>query len=168
MTSSEEFYIGWQNQSPHAIGSFVRKAVIVICAFALALGCILAIVQHSISIATFEWGTHKTFTGRLRVSPYPHLSLNQPGESAIQSDYLLVAPFKHGLSSQSIAALDGKIVTLKGTLIFRDSQTMIEALPETIKSTSSPNSQSPITNHQLRITSRFAAKSSTANVTLAS
>src|ERR1051326_5631086 len=114
MTPSDEFYIGWQSQAPQAIGSFVRKMVIALCIFALVLGCILALVQHSIGVAVFEWGTHKTFTGRLRTSPYPHLSINQPGKSASQSDYLLVAPFKHGLNPESIAALDGKIVTLKG------------------------------------------------------
>jgi hypothetical protein len=47
--------------------------------------------------------------------------------------YYLVAPFKFGLKAADIQALDGKEVSLKGTLIYRGSQTMIEARPESIK-----------------------------------
>lgn len=152
MTPSDEFYIGWQSQAPSNIGSFVRKSVVAISISVLTLGGLLAFVQHSIGVAVFEWGTHKSFTGILKTSPYPHLSVTQPGLSAGQSDYLLVAPFKHGLTPGSIADLDGKLVTLKGTLVFRDKETLIEALPETIKLSTQPNSQSSITNHQSSVT----------------
>lgn len=155
MNASDEFYIGWQSQSPQTIGSFVRKTVIALSLSALALGGIIAFVQHAIGIATFEWGTHKMFNGILRTSPYPHLSITQPGKTAGQSDYLLVAPFKRGLNPDSIAALDGKLVTLKGTLIFRDNQTMIEALPETIKLNAQTKSQSPITSPQSSLTNHI-------------
>lgn len=152
MKPSEEFYIGWQNNAPAGIRSSVRKSILFLCAFTLALAILLAFAQRSIGVAVFEWGTHKIFTGTLHTSPYPHLSLNQPGFSAAQSDYLLVAPFKHGLVASP--ALDNKLVTLNGTLIFRDNQTMIEALPDTIKPASVTNYQSAITNHQSPTTNR--------------
>ncbi len=149
--NSAEFYIGWQSQAPPGVGSYVRKNVTALCVFAVSLAGLFAILQRSIGVAVFRWGTHKTFTGILRASPYPHLSLIQPGLSAGQSDYLLVGPFKHGLDAKSISSLDGKLVSLKGTLIFRDNQTMIEALAETIKATPQPNSQLSITDHQSTI-----------------
>ena len=48
------------------------------------------------------------------------------------SSYHLVAPWKFGLKPAAIAAFDGKAVTLKGTLIYRDSQTMIEVVNDSI------------------------------------
>jgi len=157
MNAFDEFYIGWQGRAPRTIGLFVRKMIIALCMSVLAFGGILAFVQHSIGIAIFEWGTHKMFTGTLRTSPYPHLSVRQPGKSAGQSDYLLVAPFKHGLDPAPIAVLDGKPVTLIGTLIFRDNETMIEALPETIKPASS-NPDLPITSHESQLTNRVTLR----------
>jgi hypothetical protein len=49
------------------------------------------------------------------------------------STYYLVAPWKFGLNREAIAALDGKSVALKGTLIYRGNQTMIETKPEWIQ-----------------------------------
>lgn len=158
MKPSDEFYIGWQSQAPQATGSFVRKTVVALCTFVLVVSCVLAFAQHSIGIARFEWGTHKMFTGTLRATPYPHLSVNHSGSSSAQSDYLLVAPFKHGLHPEAVARLDGKLVTLKGTLIFRDDQTMIEAIPETINANAQPNSETPITNYQLPLTNRVTLR----------
>jgi hypothetical protein len=146
MNSSDEFYIGWQNQAPTKIGAVLRKTTISIFIVSAALAALFALVQRSIGVATFEWGTLKNFTGTLQTTPYPHLLVTQPGHAAAQSDYLLVAPFKHGLEPDSVSSLDGKLVSLKGTLIFRDNQTMIEVRPDTIKTASNSNHQLPITS----------------------
>ena len=133
MSQPDEFYIGWQSQAPRDVRVYIRKTVVLLCIFAFFIAGLITYFQRSIGIAVFEWGTQKTFTGVLRALPYPHLSVKQPGMAAGQSDYLLVAPFKHGLRLDLAATPDGSLVTLKGTLIFRGNQTMIEALPETIK-----------------------------------
>jgi hypothetical protein len=52
---------------------------------------------------------------------------------AVFSTYYLVAPFKFGLDREKLSALDGKNVSLSGTLIYRGNQTMVEALPDSIK-----------------------------------
>src|SRR3569832_590926 len=98
---------------------------------ALVLSIVLVFRQATIGKATFEWGSIKTFSGILRGRPYPHLLVVRPGQTSVPpSAYYLVAPFKFGLKSETIAAFEGKPVSLKGTLIYRDNQTMIEARPE--------------------------------------
>jgi hypothetical protein len=147
-SNMNEFYIGWQAKAPPGIGALVRKVVVSLVFAVVAAAVVLALVQRPIRVAVFEWGTIKTFNGILKSEPYPHLLVPRPGQSGGQSAYYLVAPFKFGLKFETIAALDGKEVTLTGTLIYRGNETMIEARPESIKpssATSPPNAQpSPV------------------------
>jgi len=133
MNQTDEFYIGWQGQAPKGIGRHARKTVAGLSVLLLVLAAIIALTQRTIGMAVFEWGTIKTFGGILRMAPYPHLLVQRPGQNGSQSAYYLVAPFKFGLKPETIAALEGKEVTLKGTLIYRGNQTMIEAVPESIR-----------------------------------
>jgi len=55
------------------------------------------------------------------------------GSQTACSAYYLVAPFKFGLDREKLSALDGQEVSLRGTLIYRGRQTMVEALPDSIK-----------------------------------
>lgn len=136
-SSTEEFYIGWQSQAPKAIASQVRRTVISLFLLILLLAVLLVLAQRTISQAVFEWGNIKTFSGILQARPYPHLLVSRPGKpGGTPSAYYLVAPFKFGLKRDLIAAFDGKPVSLKGTLIYRGNQTMIEARPESFQLTS--------------------------------
>lgn len=128
----EEFYIGWQGRAPTRIGRWVRRAVLLLGVTALASALALAVSQRMIGIAVFEWGVEKTFAGTLQLAPYPHLLVARPG-SEVPSVYYLVAPFKFGLDTNKLAALNGRFVTLKGTLIYRQDQTMVEARIGSIK-----------------------------------
>ena len=59
----------------------------------------------------------------------------RPGASDGQtpfSSYYLVKPFKFGLDAETASRLDGKAVSLKGTLIYRGNQTMIEVADDSI------------------------------------
>jgi hypothetical protein len=142
MNYSEEFYIGWQNRAPVGIGSHIRKTVVCLLFAILAAAFLLALAQRTIGLAVFEWGTVKSFSGTLKAQPYPHLLVQRPGKGSGWSAYYLVAPFKFGLTGENVQALDGKQVTLKGTLIYRENQTMIEAQPASIKP-ASPNLAAP-------------------------
>jgi len=135
MKDVDEFYIGWQGQAPGSIASHTRKVVVTLGIILIALAGILALAQRTIGVASFEWGTLKTFSGILKLSPYPHLLTPRPGQNTGPSTYYLVAPFKFGLKADNLAALDGKAVTLKGTLVYRGKDTMIEARPESIRPT---------------------------------
>ena len=133
---NDEFYIGWEAKATPGIGKTVRKAVVIVLALALLAPVVLAVSQRMIGASVFEWGNIKTFSGILRSQPYPHLLVPRPGNAdglSRYSTYYLVAPWKFGLDREAIAPLDGKSVTLKGTLIYRGNQTMIETKPEWIQ-----------------------------------
>ena len=132
---NDEFYIGWEAKAVPGIGRMVRKAVFAVLFIALLVPVVLAVSQRMIGQSVFEWGTQKNFAGVLRTQPYPHLLVPRPGKVDDQpqfSTYFLVAPWKFGLNHEAIAALDNKPVQLKGTLIYRGNQTMIETKPEWI------------------------------------
>jgi len=137
---NDDLYIGWQTHAPKSIGSYVRRAVVFLLLLAPVLAVVLVLAQRTIGVAVFEWGDIKTFAGVLRSQPYPHLLVARPGKSAGgASAYYLVAPFKFGLKPETVAALDGKPVELKGTLIYRGNQTMIEARPESLRMRPNPS-----------------------------
>ncbi len=132
---NDEFYIGWENKAAPGVGRAVRKAVIALLLLALLMPVVLAVSQRMIGASVFEWGDVKNFSGVLQTAPYPHLLVPRPGNSGglpRYSAYYLVAVWKFGLPHDAIAWLDGKSVTLKGTLIYRGNQTMIETKPEWI------------------------------------
>jgi hypothetical protein len=133
---NDDFYIGWEAKAAPGIGKPVRRGVVLLLlAGAIAAG-VLAGAQRLVGVSVFEWGQAKAFSGILKTEPYPHLLVPRPGKAGGQpafSSYYLVAPWKFGLKPEAIAALDAKPVSLKGTLIFRDDQTMIEVQPESIK-----------------------------------
>jgi hypothetical protein len=138
MNSPDEFYIGWEAKAAPDIGKTVRQAVVVVLGLALLAPVVLAISQRLIGASVFEWGNQKSFAGILQTTPYPHLLVLRPGNAngfSGSSAYYLVAPWKFGLKLETIAPLDGKSVTLKGTLIYRGNQTMIEVLPGSIQAT---------------------------------
>src|SRR2546422_2666375 len=132
MNQPDEFYIGWEAKAAPGVGKTVHKTVVVVLAMALLAPILLAVSQRMIGVSVFEWGTHKTFSGILQTTPYPHLLVPRPGKAdgfTRYSTYYLVAPWKFGLNPQAIATCAGKSVTLKGTLIYRGNQTMVEVLP---------------------------------------
>lgn len=138
---NDEFYIGWEAKAAPGIGRFARRLAVAALILAPGLALALAALQHTIGASVFEWGTVKKFSGRLELEPYPHLLAPRPGATGAQpgfSTYYLVAPFKFGLDREKLSALDGREVTLRGTLIYRGDQTMVEALPDSIQAAGPP------------------------------
>jgi len=133
---SDEFYIGWEAKAAPGIARTAREASIALLLLALLAPVILAVSQTMIGASVFEWGTVKTFSGVLQTQPYPHLLVQRPGQAGSESSfssYYLVAPWKFGLNTEILAPLDDKAVTLKGTLIYRGNQTMVETKPDWIQ-----------------------------------
>ncbi len=136
MNGHDEFYIGWESKAPAGIGSRVRRVAVFLLALAVLLGVLLALVQRNIGVSVFEWGKVKGFSGILKSQPYPHLLVPRPGASDGQtafSSYYLVKPFKFGLDPGLAARLDGQAVGLKGTLIYRGEQTMLEVVDDSLR-----------------------------------
>src|SRR5262245_58743619 len=142
---TDEFYIGWEAKSAPGIGRMVRKAVIALALLAMLAPVVLAVSQRMIGQGVFEWGMSKTFSGILQMQPYPHLLVPRPGNAGslpLFSNYYLVSPWKFGLNREALAPLDGKPVTLKGTLIYRGNQTMVETKPEWIRASDKASTRS--------------------------
>ena len=119
-----EFYVGYLPSAPPRLSMVVRRIVLGILSLTALLAFTLVSAQKPFPLSTFEFQSYKEFQGVLREHPYPTL--------ACSSHYLLVAPGKHG-AADLFSGLDGKTVRLKGSLIYRDGDRMIEALPSTIQ-----------------------------------
>jgi hypothetical protein len=133
---NDEFYIGWEEKAAPGIGKTVRRAVVGLLLVALLVPLALAVSQGMIGAGVFEWGMLKSFSGIFQAQPYPHLLVPRPGNTDAQpafSTYYLVAQWKFGLPPEAVARFDGKSVTLKGTLIYRGNQTMVETRPDWIQ-----------------------------------
>ena len=137
---NDEFYIGWEDKAPPDVGSRVRRAVVLLFVLVVTLGVVLSLAQRTIGVSVFEWGKIKSFSGIIKSQPYPHLLVPRPGAKGGQeafSSYYLVKPFKFGLDLETARRLEGKAVTLKGTLIYRGGQTMIEVADGSMRASDS-------------------------------
>jgi hypothetical protein len=142
---NDEFYIGWEDKAPAAIASRSRQTVVVVLLVSAVLAASIARSQRLIGTSVFEWGKVKDFAGILKSQPYPHLLVRRPGQVDVQaafSSYYLVKPFKFGLAPETVRQFDGASVTLKGTLIYREHQTMIEVVVDSIKRCNTPETDS--------------------------
>ncbi len=138
MKQPDEFYIGWEAKAAPGIGKTIRITVGGLLAVVVVAAIAFALAQRLITDGVFEWGHLKMVSGVLESQPYPHLLVTRPGKVAGLpgfSSYYLVAPWKFGLPQDAIAPFAGKPVTVKGTLIYRGGQTMIETKPEWIQAT---------------------------------
>jgi len=141
-----DFYIGWEAKAAPGLRTTTLKVVVALLSVTLVAAVGLAASQRLIAQSVFEWGTSKTFSGILRIEPYPHLLVRRPGKAEAVpqfSTYYLVAPWKFGLKREALEPLSGKSVTLKGTLIYRDGQTMLETKPEWIQASDKSPAISP-------------------------
>ena len=131
----DEFYIGWEAKAAPGIRRSVQRAVIILFLIAFLASLGLAVSQRMIGAGVFEWGEVKHFSGIFQATPYPRLLVPRPGRAVAGnfSTYYLVAPFKFGLDPGAIAPFDGKSVALKGTLIYRGNQTMIEVAKDSLQ-----------------------------------
>ena len=133
---NDDFYIGWADRAPRGLRTWIQWVVLSTGGVVVGLAIALASDQRTIGRSVFEWGNVKQFSGVIESWPYAHLRVARPktsGESDTFSRYPLVRPFKFGLSSNVIDQFAGREVNLKGTLIYRENQTMLEVLEETIQ-----------------------------------
>jgi hypothetical protein len=135
-----DFYVGYLPKAPSALGQFVRRVVAGLGLLAVALALVLVVAQHPFANSTFEFGNSRPFEGTIAAQPYPLLFVARPGAPGEQdkdSQYLLVAPGKHG-ADDLVSRFDGKTVKLQGQLIYRDGRTMLEVVPGSIVASEGP------------------------------
>lgn len=142
-----DFYVGYLPKAPAALARRTRITVVFLFVLALAGAGLFAVSQRTVSTpASFEFGQQRAFEGTLVASPYPALLVRRPNALADQprySFYSLVSPGKHGADA-AVSNFVGRAVRLRGTLIYRDDQTMIEVVPDSI--TAVDGSQAVVAN----------------------
>src|SRR5438876_208315 len=129
-----DFYVGYLPKAPIALARFVRKIVIGLGLLAVMVALLLVRGQMPFANSAFEYGEVRSFEGTLVAHPYPTLLVARPSQTNQQegySQYLLVAPGKHG-ADDLVTGLAGKRVRLQGQLIYRDGKTMVEITPGSI------------------------------------
>ena len=127
-----EFYVGYLPKAPAGISRRVRTIVIALMVIGVAGAITFACVQRTFAPMMFEYGKQRNFEGIIERKPFPTLLVKRPGSAdSGSSHYLLVAEGKHGADDE-VSAFEGKSVRLKGTLIYRGSQTMMEVVKDSI------------------------------------
>jgi hypothetical protein len=118
----DEFYIGYAAVPP-GVARTTRRTVLALLSCAVAACAVLVFAQQPFLRATFEYGQTREFQGLLENAPYPVLLVRRPGSRDEYSRYPLVGRGKNGAAT---AGLEGREVSLFGSLIYRDGHTMIE------------------------------------------
>ncbi len=138
---NDEFYTGYLSEAPPGIARRVRAAVIALFILAVAVAGVLIAGQKGFSAAVYEFGTFRDFEGVVEEKPYPTLTVERPGHAgdtatstAAASRLYLVGPGKLGAEGV-VEGLDGQRVKLHGSLLYRDDQTMVEVVPESVAAT---------------------------------
>ena len=131
-----DFYVGYAPKMPARLRVFMQRVVIALGLLVITVAVILLSGQRPFAKSTFEFGQYRSFEGILETAPYPTLLIERPGDvgsNSQYSQYLLVAPGKHG-ADMLLGGMIGKRVRLKGELIYREGLTMIEVEPASIQS----------------------------------
>jgi hypothetical protein len=123
-----EFYVGYLTKAPAGISRRIRAVVMALMAIGIVGAITFASVQRTFAPVMFEYGKQRSFEGIIERKPFPTLLVKRPGSpDSGSSHYLLVGEGKHG-ADEEVSEFDGKSVRLKGTLIYRRKQTMIEVV----------------------------------------
>jgi hypothetical protein len=129
-----DFYIGYLPEPPANLRDTLRRTVWGLMAAFAAIAIVLVLAQSVFPSAAFDFTDVREFDGILEVSPYPALLVHRPGSTADApySRYVLVAEGKRGADDQ-VRGRSGQLVRLRGKLIYRDDQTLLELMPGSIE-----------------------------------
>jgi hypothetical protein len=135
---TDEFYIGYNARMAPGLAKRIRVAAAVLLAVAVLLPLVLLAAQSRSAPGVFEFGRTRLVEGRLVEFPYPALDVDLPAHAS----YWLVGPGKHG-ASELVRGLDGRRVRVRGTLIERDGEKMLQLVPNDIETLSLPEEARP-------------------------
>lgn len=129
--SNKDFYIGWMPKAPMSFTKHVKRVLLILFPVALIIGYLLSTSQKKFSAANFEFGKTTEIKGIYFNSPVPVLKVFDKNNLSITLP--LVGYGKHGaetaimeLEKEKDVSLNGKEVTLKGTLIYGDGKTLLQ------------------------------------------
>lgn len=135
---TDPFYIGYNARMPPALARRIRGAAAALVALAVLLPLLLIALQRRFAAGDFEFGRTRVIEGRLVESPYPALD----ADGRTPASYWLVGPGKHGAAAIA-RGLDGRRVRVRGTLIQRDGDKMLQIDSDGIEIVSAPPETKP-------------------------
>ncbi len=127
------FHVLYLPEDPPPLRRVTRRAALATVAVAWLVGLTLASAQRPFAPASFDFGVMRIFNGRLEEDPVPSLVMSTPRGDGPPHRLLLTSPFKWGAAAE-IAGRDGEIVTLHGSLAWRDGRMLLEIAPGSIRS----------------------------------
>ncbi len=113
-----EFYVGYQPRAHRGLRRTLRIAATGLCLLSIALAGLLVIGQSPFAASRFDFLNYRLYRGIIYEWPYPMLIVDG-------RPYLLVAAGKHGADS-AVRGLEGRSVELRGELIERGENRMLE------------------------------------------
>lgn len=134
------FYIGYLPNAPSDLRRFIRRIVVALGALAVSAAIVLVLAQQQFSPTFFEFRNAREFSGTFHAEPYPSLLVADP-TSQTQKPLLLSAVGKHAFD-EGTAGAEGKVVRLRGKIIYRREGMMIEVVPNTFTVTSPQSEKS--------------------------
>ncbi len=134
MSGRDDFYVGYQKQAPAGLAGFLRRVVVLLLVAGAGVAAALAVLQDRFDPGVFEFGVVRDFEGVVSERPHPVLLLDAPvqlGETTA-ARFLLVAFGKHGAEPET-GGLEGQRVRLRGSLIYREGEHMIEMVAGSVE-----------------------------------
>ena len=130
------FYVGYQKRAPDGLRGFLRNTSLLLLLVVVLAAVLLPLLQRPFDPGEFEYLQIREFEGLLKIDPVPTLEIQRPGivpnTLSESSSYLLVGFGKRGLSDR-VLDLGSRRVQLRGTLIHREGETMIEVVSDSVK-----------------------------------
>jgi len=131
-----EFYIGWMGTAPKTFAVFIKKYIWFLLPVVTGLGIVLAISQKQFGTGNFEFGTVTTVKGVYYNAPVPNIKVPAGKDIWGNSSYITIPLVGYGkfgatgivmdFEKQKNISLDGKRLTLKGTLLYNDGKIIMQ------------------------------------------
>lgn len=125
--SKDDFFVGYSDEMPKSDRRAFLTGGVALVGTAAAGASLLALSQRPVGRGTWDQGTVHTFTGIASAEPYAMLRTSDI--TGAPQTALLACLGKCGVSAR-IASYAGKTVSVRGTLIQRDSHVMIAVVDD--------------------------------------
>lgn len=121
-----DFYVGYLPKAPEGLRRWIRRIVFALLGGAGLCAVLLVFGQQPFADSRFEYLQYRDYEGWIVERPHPTLLTND-------ARFLLVAPGKHG-AVDLVRGFDQRRISLKGSLIQRGGDRMLELAPDSIRS----------------------------------
>ena len=133
MKNNDDFYIGHNIKIARKYKNSTRIIIVLLALISIGTAFVFSINQNPASNGTFEFGELTELTGTFQRFPYPMLQIKDD-DSNVQS-VLLIGFGKFGAEpvlemKEETGELNGKKVTIIGTLIYYDGKTLLQLEPD--------------------------------------